>query len=229
MSIKTTSFERGSALIYILIAIALLAALTATFMDSSSQQTSSQNTFNTVTDLNSQVNFIRSSIQECILTYPEGDAALVSTDNTPYPINPTSTYLSAPRPATDLVSGLRCPGNPGDSNDHADIFAGSSGKFLPPPPKLFNPWLYYNGPDGVFFYASTTYTDAFLITALAKLDDQYSECEADIVDASAAPRNMTLAGAPVCASGSICFRVWIIAQPGNVYNGDADGDEAACP
>lgn len=226
----TIHSERGSALVYILIAIALLAALTATFMDSSSQQTSSQNAFKTMNELQAQANLIRSSIQECVLSYPAGDSGITSAPNLPYPINPSSTYLTAPRPVTDLVSGLRCPGNPGNSANHAAIFGGTSGKFLPPAPSLFDPWLYYSGPDGVFFYTKTNKTDSFIQTALAKLDEQFSECEADVVDASAAARDMvSTASALQCAVGYYCFRVWMIAQPANVYNGDTDSDEAACP
>ncbi len=226
------STERGSALIYILIAIALLAALTATFMDSSSQQTSSQNTFDTVTDLNSQVNFIRSTIQECALTYPSGDtSASVVLENAPYPLNPLSSYLSVTTPVTTTnnVSGLRCPGNPGNSNAHTAIFGGASGKFLPPKPKLFTDWSYYNGVDGVFFYTSTTYKDAYLKTALDKLDDQFSECEADVITDTTGGFTMVSSPqtSPVCPQGSMCFRVWIIAQPSNVYKDAVE--TAACP
>lgn len=229
--------QKGSALVYILIAIALLAALTATFMDSSSQQTSSQNTFNTVTDLNSQINFIRSAVQECVLTYPGGDStpgfAAANAANVPYPINPSSTYLSSPATpvGNDLVQFLRCPGNPGDSNNHATIFGGSSGKFMPPPPKLFNPWTYYSGADGVFFFNSTSMSDAYLSTALLKLDDQFSECEADVVDntSGGVPLSIASGSAVTCPANSLCFRVWLIAQSSADYAGDDGLDEAGCP
>ena len=229
--------QRGSALIYILIAIALLAALTATFMDSSSQQTSSQNTFNTVTELNSQINFIRSTIDECVQLYPAGENGLVGTTNVPYPINPTSTYFTVPAApsANNNVSNVKCPGNPGDSKLHATIFGGSSGKFMPPPPALFNPWVYYSGPDGVFFYTSTNKTDAFLASAMTKLDEQFSECEADVINnsASGSALNITTAAGsgPNCPANSTCFRVWIIAKAQNIYPGDSDGDEGVtfCP
>lgn len=230
--------EKGSALIYILIAIALLAALTVTFMEPSSQQTTSQNTFEAVSDMNAQVNYIRSAIQECVLTYPAGDSGLIGTNNTPYPINPSSTYFSAaPKSgaaANDQVRNIMCPGNPGSSNDHAEIFSGTSGKFLPPPPDLFGEWYYFSGTDGVFFYTSTDKSDAFLQTALQKLDEQFSECEADIIDATGGTVELTSTAAgtdPKCVSGSTCFRVWVLAKAAaaGAYNGDTDGDEAACP
>ncbi len=232
---RARNSQKGSALVYILIAIALLAALTATFMDSSSQQTTSQNAFNTVTELNSQINFIRSAIQECVLTYPAGDttpgyAALWHGYNEPYPIFPNNAYFTGATPGptavgTSWVSDLRCPGNPGDSNEHALIFGGKSGKFLPPPPKLFSPWSYYNMEDGVFILIGTDKTDSYLTTALEKLDDQFSECEADVITG---PFSMT-SDDPlfVCPTGATCFRVWLMSSPSAVYQG---ADELAnCP
>lgn len=225
MNQKTS--QRGSALIYILIAIALLGALTATFMDSSSQQTSSQNTFNYVTEIQSQANFIRSAIQECVLTYPAGDAALIGGLNAPYPLNPSDPYLL--NPAGSLVENIRCPGNPGDSNNHAKIFGGSSGKFLPPPPKLFDKWYYQSNIDGVWIELPTNKTDAFLKNALTKLDDLFAECEADVVDATGAQRQMVSDWSDVCQQGYYCFRVRLTAKPTAVYAGDTDGDESSCP
>lgn len=234
---KKHKHQKGSALVYILIAIALLALLTTTFMDSSSQQTTSQNTFNTVTELNSQIGFIRSAIQECVLTYPEGADDLAGTSNVPYPINPTSAYFTAPAaPAANVrVSGVKCPGNDqGHVKLHGDIFSGNSGKFLPPAPKLFNDWDYYNGIDGVFIITSTTKTDAHLVTAMTKLDGQYSECEADVIDNSTngVHLDITTEGGGLayqCRANRYCFRVWIIAKTSNIYPGDTDLDEAACP
>ena len=152
--------EGGSALIYILIAIALLAALTFTFMEPSSQQTSSQNTFKTVAGLQGQADMIRSAIQECVLSYPKGDSNVKPTygsrDN--YPIDPDATYFNGTtigQAGNSNVRNMRCPGNnPGGANvaEHTPIFGGNSGKFLPPPPDLFEEWQIYNGDDGVYFW-----------------------------------------------------------------------------
>jgi type II secretory pathway pseudopilin PulG len=230
--------ERGSALVYILIAIALLAALTFTFMEPSSQQTSSQNTFRTVTAVQSQMDMIRSAIQECVLSYPNGDPNIDTSGSgsdpgarVNYPISPDSTYYTAATPGqsgNELVSAIRCTGdNPGGANvaNHARIFSGASGKFLPPPPDLFGAWQYHNGTDGVFFWLATDKSDAFLISALEKLDDKYSECETDIIDATGANVAMDSYGTTVtqCPSGSVCFRAWMI------MNGSANHQDAGCP
>jgi hypothetical protein len=243
--------DRGSALVYILIAIALLAALTVTFMEPSSQQTSSQNTFKTVSSVEGQIEMIRSAIQECVLSYAGGDRCIkdagplagyctnsAGTDpgaRKGYPINPNSDFYTAATPGKSgdrLVRNMRCPGNnPGQNanhDNHALIFSGASGKYLGPAPDLFNDWQIYNGTDGVFFWISTDKSDAYLTAALQKLDEQYSECETDVIDATGGAEDLDSGGVPLqCASGSVCFRVWVIQNGSAEYNGDTDGDEAA--
>lgn len=103
---------------------------------------------------------------------------------------------------------------------------------MPPPPDLFEAWEYYSGVDGIFFYTQTDKTDSFLQSAMLKLDEQFSECEADVVDASGSIIELTstaTAGDPKCPNGSTCFRVWLITQPTATYLGDTDGEEAAVP
>ncbi|MFP4097983.1 MAG: hypothetical protein ACLFP8_02525 [Alphaproteobacteria bacterium] len=232
--------ERGSALVYILIAIALLAALTVTFTGSSSQQTSSQNSFRMTTDIKSQIDTIRSAIQECVLSYPKGDTTIdISSSGTdPYarrnfPIKPNSTHYSSATigPTSGrLVSDIRCPGNPGNGDiDHAMVFKGSSGKFLPPAPELFEDWQYYNGIDGVFFWTQTNKTDSFITAALQKMDDQFGECEADLIDATSGSVNLDSDGDTKCTSGYRCFRIRMTIENTAVYNGDSDNDESDCP
>jgi len=243
--------ETGSALVYILIAIALLAALTVSFMEPSSQQTSSQNTFKTAISLQGDVNTIRSAIQECVLSFPKGDrcinggsASFCTTASitdagarTNYPLQPDSAHFINATPGQSgdrLASNIRCPGNNGgenaDHDNHAKIFGGGSGKFLAPPSDLFEPWQYYNATDGVYFWTETDKTDAFILSALEKLDDKFSECEADVIDASGGAIDLDSAGTAdtQCPSGSICFRVRMITNGSAEWNGDSDGDEGAC-
>lgn len=223
--------QKGSALIYILIAIALLAALTATFMDSSSgQRTTAQETFNIVTQLNSQANFIRSAIQECVMTYPNGDSTLVGGLNVPYPLAPDDPHLGDAQPAywRDAFF-LRCPGNPGNSNWHAFIFGAKAGKPLPPAPNGFSPWYYESRDDGVYIVIGTNRTDEHYKTALTKLDDMFQECEADVINATASGLPISNDGDAYCDTGYLCFRLRLITLPNAVYPGDDDGDEASCP
>lgn len=225
---KTRKSEAGSALVYILIAIALLAALTVSFMRPSSQQTSSQSGFRTLTEVKNQIDQIRSGIQECVLRYPNGDQCINGNPDDAtctagatdpgaleeYPLNPNSTYLL--NPATDAeVRHIRCPGsNTGTRNDHKPIFAGSSGKFLPPKPDLFEEWQYFNGTDGVFFWTYTTKSDSFLKTSLDKLDESFGDDEAEVIDNSAAtaPSNLESTGTAQCPDKSVCFRIWMIKK-----------------
>lgn len=234
--------EGGSALVYILIAIALLAALTVTFMQPSSQQTSSQSSFRTVSNIKSQVDTIRSAILSCAISYKRGDVSIDITGGGTdpdarrnFPIKPNSAHFNTATigaTAGRLVRDIRCPGNPGNGDEnHAMIFGGISGKFLPPAPDLFEDWQYYNGLDGVFFWIQTRKTDAFINTALQKLDNQFGECEADIIDASSGTVDLD-SDAPAevqCSSGYTCFRVRMGIKVSAEYNGDADGDEASCP
>lgn len=234
--------QSGSALVYILIAVALLAALTVTFMEPSTQQTSSQNSFKTVTSIRSQIDTIDTAIQECVLSYRAGDRGIDTSPTgsdpsarTNMPIKPNSTHYTSATPgptAGRLVRDLRCPGNPG-SNDinHVAIFGGISGKFMPPAPDLFEDWQYYNGADGIYFWTQTNKTDPFINTSLQKLDDVFDECEVDVVDATSSAVSLDSASPAEtqCPSGYRCFRKRLTIRNSAVYNGDSDNDEASCP
>ena len=238
--IVSKNTERGSALVYVLIAIALLAALTVTFMGSSSQQTSSQAAFKVISDLRSRIDTIRSAVQECVLSYPKGDISIDidATGTDPYarrnfPIKPSSTHFNSATigpTSRPYVGDIRCPGNPGSGdNNHARIFKGTSGKFLPPAPSIFEPWEYYNGVDGVFFWIRTSKSDAYIKSAMDKLDEQFGECEVDVVNATSGAVELDSDGDVSCTSGYRCFRVRMTIGSSAVYNGDSDNDEATCP
>lgn len=232
---------RGSALLYVLIAIALVAALTVSLMEPSSQQTQSQNSTNLVSTLSGQISFISSSISECVLSHPDQDSELTTTQqkNAPYPINPKDPYFNAQTadPLSDSdnnVEHIRCPGNPGgtgsNNQDHARIFGGTSGKFLPPAPALFDPWTYYNGADGIFIMISTTKTDPYIASALQKLDAQFSNCEGEVIDRrSLGALSVTSDTTPgdssarECGAGAICFRYWMILKATAIHQ------DASCP
>lgn len=198
--------QRGSALIYILVAIALLGALTMSFVEPSGQQSRSQNSFKLATQLKSQADAYKAAIEDCVLTYPAGDtsnATKYAGYNEPYPLTTNSTYLpSGLRDATYSAKSIRCPGNPGNSNNHVSIFGGSSGLFAPPPPPLMQNWTYFNTADGVFIVTGTNKTDQYLIDAMNKTAAMYNSCEAQSVAGPGGPSSL-------CLSGYSCLFVWV--------------------
>lgn len=228
--------ENGSALVYILLAIAVLGVLTATFMDSSSQQVSSQKSVDVTTDLKTQIEYIRSAIQECVLSYPKGDRTMPATNPVggpsghgqypvrPYPLRPSNNYLAGTLPSGSVVPDIRCPGNPGDNNNHVKIF--TAAKPFPAQSPYFGPWYYYNDIDGVFFMTQTTKTDAFLGAALQKLDNQFSKCESQYIDATGGTVQTTSNGATgyQCAAGYRCIVIRMVTTGTTIYPG-----ETGCP
>lgn len=206
--------QNGNALIYVLIAIALMGALTISLTSSSSTQSvSPQKIAQVVSTLKSQVQTIQTAIMECVLVYPGGDTnEPAAQKNRPYPLNPSDNYLDTPD-VDDNVENIRCPGNPGDSNDHTDIWLSSGGKFMPPTPDLFTDWEYYNDDDGVFFFTTTTFSDAYLTTALDKLDSQFGECEVDVITSGGSATDISSdTTARECPANTTCFRYWIIRK-----------------
>lgn len=207
--------RRGGALVYIMIAIALLAALTMAFIQPSGQSTSTQNSFKLATELNSQARLIRSAIQDCILRFPKGDPSITATNYFhPYPLQPNSPQFDD-RADYAGVQYLKCPGTGSgtDVDDQERIFGGTLSTFLPPPPAFVNArgWVYANGTganqgetyEGVYFRIYSDNSDPFIEDAFQKLDDLFSECEADYIVGN---------GSNGVESGKKSFRVWIIRK-----------------
>ena len=225
-SIKASS-EKGGALIYILIAIALLAALTSTFVGESGQSSRTQNAFQLAQQLNSQSRVIRSAIQDCVLRYAEGNNAIAEANyNDPYPLNPNSNdseYSSYDTgdPGTSYVEDLRCPGA-----SFAQIFggAGEFSGYLPTLPDLMEPWEYFNGDatveglrmDGVYFQTTSTKSDPFIAESMTKVDELMAACEVDYIVGD---------GTNSCPSDTQCLRYWIIRSAGTA----ATGGPNSCP
>jgi len=236
-SIKASS-QRGGALIYILIAIALLAALTSTFLDGGGQSARTQNAFKTATVLNSQARVIRSAIQDCVLRFPEGDSAITETGYIdPYPLNPTSedavyTAFDNGDPGTYVVSDLRCPGS---SFDQLFSGTGEFSSYLPSPPDLMEAWTYFNGNiaasagapnyneafNGVYFQIQSDKSDPFIGEAFQKVDELMSACEVD---------HQVGTGTNGCENGHQCLRFWIIRRGGGPTGAvNATNGQNPCP
>ncbi len=112
--------SRGNALLYVLLAVGLLAALSYSYVKDSRENYASQSAVQIAETLYSQVNMIKGAIVQCALEYPGGggdmnkDGVIDTNDNhnNPYPLNPSdannlNVAITAPAPAAspDAVSG----------------------------------------------------------------------------------------------------------------------------
>jgi len=214
-NIGKASPQKGGALLYILIAVGLLAALTTTFVQPGGQSARTQNAFKLATQLNSQGRVIRSAIQDCILRYPQGDTNIAETGYIdPYPLNPDSAdpAYAAYDVTNKNVTNIRCPGAA-----YTGLFGGG-GEFtgyLSQQPDLMDAWTYFNGSatingtafNGVFFQIQSNKSDPHIAESMTKVDSLMSSCEVDYTDASSAQTDG-------CANGYKCLRFWIIRNSG---------------
>ena len=70
--------ETGAALLYIFMAIGLMAILTASLINTSSTTSRPQQAQRLAATLESQITYIRSAIMECVSLYPAGDPSINS-------------------------------------------------------------------------------------------------------------------------------------------------------
>lgn len=193
--------QKGSVLLYIFIAVGLLAALTYSFIGDSRDGMSTQNAVKTAQELYAQSNLIRSAIIECTLLYPAGggdlDASgtIDSSDNpnTPYPVVPSSALNPEGAQADDSVKYVSCTGAPSGKRN---MFQGTNnqGRILPPPPGGFSNWEYVNDSDGVRIQINAPNTSLGIAT-LDRLMEKFETCQADI---------------DYDGCGSDCFTAWIV-------------------
>lgn len=192
--------QSGSVIVYILIAVALLAALTFSFTRDSRQNVSSQVAFRLAEELYVQANLIRATIVECAAEYPngggdlDGDNDIDANDNpnNPYPVNPSFVDNPHGAAANDDVRNLSCTGAP---TGKANIFQGSKnkGRFLPQPPSGFSEWEYDNDANGVRIRI-TAPASATGIDTLSRIMSKFSTCQADL---------------NYGACGAQCLTVWV--------------------
>lgn len=201
--------EKGNALLYVFLAIGLLAALTYAYVKDSHENYASQSSVSIAESLYSQINMIKSAVMECVAEYPGGggdmssDGTIDATDNpnNPYPLNPSNAYnlkaspggctttsnatgcIPQESPANDYVSDLYCIGAPAGA---AAMFNGSSnqGRYLPPPPNGFTQWVYKNdatfGGAGGVYIQITGPGDAASSIALTRLLGQFTSKQASL-------------------------------------------------
>ena len=159
--------EAGNVLIYILIAVVLFAALSASLMSGGQDSAVAQSSLRLSQAIQSQAQGIRSGILECVLVYQDAG----------YPTTPGS----------NLAEDVQCVS---PSSGTFDIFKGFQGNFMPEPPRPFNDWVYNNDAAGTIYIAISTpganADDPGVIDALDTLETKFTADEATIVNTGVA-------------------------------------------
>ncbi|MBU6474709.1 MAG: hypothetical protein KGQ70_01975 [Alphaproteobacteria bacterium] len=196
-------------MLYVLLAVGLLAALTYYFAQDSNENYAAQDAIHISEELYAQINMIKAAVVECSLEYPNGGpyvGGVSENSNNPFPINPSSANVTqevagctatsnAPNCiaafGNDDVSNLSCPGA---GIGYEMLFSGANnqGRYLPPMPAGFTDWFYGNDATGVYITTTTTApSDPASIDALDRLMGKFTSTQA------------------VHATGSTSFKVWI--------------------
>jgi type II secretory pathway pseudopilin PulG len=211
--------QHGGALVYILMAIAMIGVLTGTLLQSGGQGARAKKSIELAQQLDAQIQFIKAALQECAIMHPSGDPTINDgsvTDNgyiAPYPVEPASSHFSGSTDgaaADNRVFRLKCPGNPGIDNNHSPIFGPTTGRFFPPTVLLNHNWFYSNrdgtsngrNVHGVNIRISPFSTlDPYVKDALERLDAKYNDCELEYI-----PNGDSTNG---CTAGRDCLIYWI--------------------
>jgi hypothetical protein len=120
--------QRGVGLAYLLAFIALLSIVTMSLSQMTRGATRSRLNFDTSMALHEQAQLIRNRILVCAVAYPVGD-------------NGTGFHPTYPAtPGSGLLRDAVCPGQPAPGN----LWSGTGGLLLPPPPRGFAPWTLSN-------------------------------------------------------------------------------------
>ncbi len=126
MQQKYFSPQAGIAIGPILFIIAILGVLVAALSANTGSFGSAATSDRIKADVRGQANLIRSKVQECYMATMG---------------NPLFDYPDGPTPNGTLVKNLTCPGDP---TGLQNFWSGKRPTALPPNPRGFDDWVYYN-------------------------------------------------------------------------------------
>jgi len=178
---NNASDQAGNILIYIFIAIGLLATLTlAITRDTSTHDLSRQARENTAL-LIQQADYIRAAFQECAMLYPDGggdldgDGDIDGNDNpyAPYPLSAGSSKQPNGAGASQYLIDQQCTGAPAA---RAYMFQPPN-QFRVPQPKVATQWYYSADADGLRVSVSYNFPNNVGDKMVEMLAQRLPDCE----------------------------------------------------
>jgi hypothetical protein len=198
--------QKGSIIIYIMIAIFLTGLLVATMTQGSKISASSGQLDAALLLLQSDIKTVQANISECVQTHPEavdvnGNGTADATDdpNQPFPLYGDLSSGAA----GDALMDIKCPGAPVAQQL---IFTDAISASL----KLLNDTsnytaTYFNdATEGVYLRITRAVPDTLWPEMLSRLENKYSKCAAVSVTADPDPLGAD------CSGG--CFYYWILRR-----------------
>jgi hypothetical protein len=214
--------QKGSIIIYILIAIFLTGLLVATMTQGSKKTAESTQLDNMMLFMQNDIQTMQNNVAECVQTYPSpinasgapvSDAAF--DPNEPFPLY-CANSACALATMTNGSSGtaLANAGCPGAPDNQRVIFTNAIGAGL----KLLNDAnnfnaTFFNAADGVYVRITRAFYDPLWMEAISRLPSKYAACSS-----IARTSNPDETGFN-CTNG--CFYYFILRKSGGVFS--------ACP
>lgn len=220
---KQHNAERGSVIVYILIAIFLTGLLVATMTTGAKKSATSQQLDEAVLYLQADIKTLQSAVTECVMSYPKpvdvdgnGTADAADDPNQPFPLYCADgacaqATMTGGGSGADITS-VGCPGAP---NGQRPLFSSGAFKLLGDTSK-YNATFLTDATEGVYLRITRAVSDPLWTEAIARLDEKYSKCTAAAVTDNPDPLGFD------CSGG--CFYYWILRQPTS-----ATSFEATCP
>ena len=197
--------QKGSIVVYILIAIFLTGVLIAAMTQGSKKNASSEQMDEMMLYLQNDIKTIQSFVAECAQSYP-GAVTGVTNPNTPFPL-----YSDLSSGGTgNVIATIKCPGAPAAQQTIFSNNAGSSFKLLSDT-TTYTTQYFTDGTEGVYFRITRASGDPLWTEAISRLNNKYSKCSAAAVTSGG-----------TCANG--CFYFWVLRRTTSTLGG-----EAGCP
>jgi len=180
---KNTS---GNILMYVFIAVGLLAALTVAIVKDGTVRDPVQEARRAADVLIQQSNYLRTAFQECAMLYPDGggdldgDGDVDNNDNpyAPFPLEATDSKQPNGAGASQYLIDQQCTGAPAAT---AYMFRPPS-RYNVPDPQITSQWFYEAGSAGLRLEVSYSFPDQIRDNVVDILDQRLADCEFSTYD-----------------------------------------------